>query len=112
VAGRLAAETAGSPLPSRRAVVWRPFLWLPFDDVAPQEPASRLYVVVFVGEDDEDAGGGAVESNGRILVRSEAVDPGGLRRSVEALIARPVQSGEEDGAPRHAVAVLSWREAP
>jgi hypothetical protein len=110
VEGRLSAETSGSSFPARRAVVWRPFLWLPFDTIAKQMPPSRLYLVVFVAEDEEEAGGGSVESNGRILVRSEAVDPTGLRRSVEALIGRPsFPPGGKGGVP-DVVEILSWRE--
>jgi hypothetical protein len=113
VAGRLAAETSASPRPARRAVVWRPFLWLPFDDVAGEPSSTRIYLTVFVGEDEEDAGGGGIEQNGRILVRSEATDPAGMRGSVEALVARwpePGSAGHEPGAPPAGVAILTWRE--
>jgi hypothetical protein len=119
VAGRLSAETAVARRPARRRVEWRPFLWAPFNALVPQDPPSRLFVVIFIGEDDEEAGvAGSGDANETIVVRGEAVDPAGLRRSVEAVIGRrsiaPPEAGAgappgSPGAPP-VVGIVSWRE--
>ena len=107
-------------MPARRALAWQPFLWTTFDALVRRDPASRLYVLVFVAESPDETA--AVEE--AVLVRAEAIDPGGLRRTVESLIAlrpaaepelgttaasRSVQSDEMPGtAP--VFRVLTWRE--
>jgi hypothetical protein len=117
---RLRSESQASPVPARRALTWQPFLWATFDALVPQDPASRLYVLVFAAESaDEEAP--AAEA---LLVRAEAIDPGGLRRTVESLVALrapetpdprtasanvSVQS-EEMPAPVPVFRVLTWRE--
>jgi hypothetical protein len=112
VSGRLARESAISAAVARRALPWRPYLWSPFAVLAPRTPPSRVYVAVFVQDDDdgedEDDGDGSADVNGRVVVRAEAVQPDGLRRSVEALIAREPGDPLRGLAP--AVRLLRWRE--
>jgi hypothetical protein len=120
LADRLATDTAASALPVRRAVQWRPFLWSAVDDLAPRDPPSRLYVAVWVGNDEADTSGGAVaDTNDTVVVRAEALDSNGLRRIVEAVVARQLRSEEgglysEGSALEEArlmrVGILSWRE--
>ena len=109
VAGRLQRESAASPVAARAGLEWRPFLWAPFDQIARRSPASRLFLVVFIQDDEEDADGdGGSDSNARVVVRSEAVHPDGLRRAVEALVER--EPGDPAGGVAPAVRLLRWRE--
>ncbi len=111
-AGRLAADTAASPLPARRALRWQPFLWTTFDSLVPADPPSRLLLVVWVADDETDGDADTTgDTNGAILVRAEALAPDGLRRIVEAYIGRvPADAGEEPPPETAAVQVLSWHE--
>ena len=109
--GRLEAETLLSPVPARRRIQWRPFLWTTFDGLVGTEPESRLFVAAFVGEDEDEAGvAGAADANETVVVRAEAIDPDGLRRSVEAVIARQPPPGGRGGGPPRPVGVVRWRE--
>jgi hypothetical protein len=109
VAGRLERESAAYPVASRAALPWRPFLWSALDQLAPRSPPSRLFLAVFVQDDEEDGDGdGGRDANGRVVVRSEAVHPDGLRRSVEALVARDPGDPARNIAP--AIRLLRWRE--
>jgi hypothetical protein len=115
---RLASDTRTSPVPARRALVWRPFLWTPFDVLAPGDPPSRLYVIVSVANDEEAGEGGA----DTILVRAEALAPDGLHRTIESLVVRRHPTGsddvpDEEGELKRSMAlapgvlgVLAWRE--
>jgi hypothetical protein len=91
-----------------------------FDSLVPLDPPSGLYVLVFLAEAADEAA--AAEE--AVLVRAEAIDPGGLRRTVESLIAlrpaadpelevtaasRSVQSEEMPGTVP-VFRVLTWRE--
>ncbi|MGH9309423.1 MAG: hypothetical protein ACRD1U_08625 [Vicinamibacterales bacterium] len=114
---RLATDTALSPLPARRAVQWRPFLWTAIDALAPRDPASRYFVVVWVANDEGDrAGGASNDTNETVLIRSEAIEPRGARRIVEALLGRhPLAGGLYSGSVteeerRMRVGILRWRE--
>lgn len=108
LSGRLAAENGLSGAFARRSLVWRPFLWAPAAALLPTSP-SRLYLVVFVEDDEDDGDGSAMtDLNGRVVVRGEAVQPDGLRRSVEALIER--ERGDPLRALAPAVRLLRWRE--
>lgn len=117
-AARLASDTALSPLPARQALEWRPFLWTALDALAPRDPASRLFLVVWVANDEGDrVGGGAADTNETVLVRSEALQPGGVRRIVEGLVGRhPPTGGLYSGGPvteeerLMRVGLLRWRE--
>jgi hypothetical protein len=107
-AERLTRETALSAAIARRALPWRPFLWTPLARLLPRSPLTRLYVIVFVQDDEEDGDGDpGADANGRVVVRAEAIQPGGLRRSVEALIAR---EGEPLRGLAPAIRLLRWRE--
>jgi hypothetical protein len=109
VAGRLARESPLSGAVARRALPWRPFLWSPLATLLPASAPTSLYVAVFVQDDeDEDDGDGGADVNGRVVVRAEAVQPDGLRRSVEALIARWPGDPLRGLAP--AVRLLRWQE--
>jgi hypothetical protein len=109
-ADRLVSETLLSPLPSRRTILWQPFLWSTFQGLVPDSLPSRLYVVVWVANDEDE--GGTTDVNETVTVRAEAIDPGGLRRAVEGLIARlPVAQPGTSATPQPpAVAFLRWRE--
>jgi hypothetical protein len=120
-ADRLASDTRLSPLPARRSVQWRPFLWTTLDALAPSEPPSRFFIVVWVADDEADGDGdGSTDENGIVIVRSEALEPNGLRRIVEAYVARPPENASEQEraaeepeagtAVRPAVDILRWRE--
>jgi hypothetical protein len=118
LAGRLEADTSLSSVPARAHIRWQPFLWAPFDSLVPPQPPSRLFVVAFVGEEQDEAGlEGSADANETVVVWAEAVDPGGLRRSVEAVVARRIPSGPPGspggagaGAPVWPIGILSWRE--
>jgi hypothetical protein len=109
ISGRLARESALAAAIARRALPWRPFLWSPLALLLPGSAPSPLYVVVFVEDDEEeDDGDGSADVNGRIFVRAEAVQPDGLRRSVEALVAR--ESGDPLRGLAPALRLLRWQE--
>jgi hypothetical protein len=100
IAERLAAETQASPVLARRSIAWQPFLWAPFDALAPRMPPSRFFTVVFVGQDEDEAlASGPADANGLVLLRAEAVDPAGSRRSLEALLGRRPVMPPGPGAP-------------
>jgi hypothetical protein len=109
VAGRLAGESPLGGAVARRTLPWRPFLWAPLAALLPGSPLGRLYVVVFVEDDEgEEDGNGSADANRRVVVRAEAVQPDGLRRAVEALIEREPGDPLRGLAP--AVRLLRWRE--
>jgi hypothetical protein len=76
----------------------------------PDNLPSRLYVVVWVANDEDE--GGTTDVNETVIVKAEAINPGGLRRAVEGLIARlPVaQPGASSTPQPPAVGFLRWRE--
>jgi hypothetical protein len=106
---RLARESAAGAVPARRTLTWHPYLWSPWNALAGQPGPGRVFVVSFV-QDDEDDGDAdeATDLNGVVVVRSEAIRPDGLRRVVEALVAR--EPGDPDHGIPAAVRVLRWRE--
>jgi len=113
---RLASDTRGSPLPARRTVVWQPYLWALFDRVAADGPGSRFFLVVWVAN-DEDEPADAGDSNDTVIVRSEAIAPGGVTRAVEAIVSRrqaiPPEGSEdaEGDVPRPGVIeIVRWRD--
>jgi len=109
VSERLARENVLSGAFARRTLVWRPFLWSPVAALLPAAPPSRTYVVVFVQDDEDDGDGDPItDLNGRVVVRGEAVEPDGLRRGVEVLIAR--ERGDPLRGLAPAVRLLRWRE--
>ena len=69
--------------------------------------AGQFFLIALIQDDEEDGDrDDGTDLNGVVVVRSEAVRPDGLRRSVEALVAR------EAGDPGHgipaSVRVLRW----
>jgi hypothetical protein len=106
---RLARESAAGAVPARRTLTWHPYLWSPWSALAGQPGPGRVFVLSFV-QDDEDDGDAdeATDLNGVVVVRSEAIRPDGLRRVVEALVAR--EPGDPDHGLPAAVRVLRWRE--
>ena len=109
VAGRLAGESALAGAVARRTLPWRPFLWAPLAALLPGSPLGRLYVVVFVEDDEgEEDGNGSADANRRVVVRAEAVQPDGLRRAVEALIEQ--EPGDPSRGLAPALRLLRWRE--
>jgi|SoiMetStandDraft_2_1073263.scaffolds.fasta_scaffold65765_3 hypothetical protein len=106
---RLARESAAGAVPARRTLTWHPYLWSPWSALAGQPGPGRVFVLSFV-QDDEDDGDAdeATDLNGVVVVRSEAIRPDGLRRVVEALVAR--EPGDPDHGIPAAVRVLRWRE--
>ena len=106
--GRLARDTALSPLPARRGVQWQPFLWTAEASLLPVGASSRRFLIVWVADDEDDGDGSTgIDTNGIVLVRAEALEPGGLRRIVEAYVQRP--AGVIPPAAG-AVAIFGWRE--
>jgi hypothetical protein len=118
LAARLSDETRISASPGRRSIRWSPFLWTRLDALAERDPPSTVFLVVWVGNDEADRdGGGVADTNGLVLVRSEAWQSAGIRRVVEALVGRPAQSdGLTSGVPlpdaqrQMRVGILRWRE--
>ena len=47
VGARLARESAVDPVPARRGLAWRPYLWSAWDAVVPQPQPGQLFLVVF-----------------------------------------------------------------
>ena len=114
----LAVETSASAVPARRALAWRPFLWTTFTSLVPQDPPSRLYVLVLAADSAGEPSAGEA-----LLLRAEAIDPAGLRRRVESLIdlSPPPNPELEEPMMRQSVQaegevlplllrVLTWRE--
>ena len=109
VFARLANESASSAVPARRTLAWHPYLWSSWNALAGDPAAGQVFLVVLIQDDEQDGDRDqGTDLNGAVVVRSEAVRPDGLRRSVEALAAR------EPGDPGHgipaSVRVLRWGE--
>ena len=109
VFARLAHESASSAVPARRILAWHPYLWSSWNALVGEPGAGQFFLIALIQDDEEDGDRDeATDRNGVVVVRSEAVRPDGLRRSVEALVAR------EPGDPGHglpaSVRVLRWRE--
>lgn len=86
--------------------VWRMFVWGPADRWLPAGRIdSPMYVVVWVADDPGDGDGNPLaDANGFLELHAHALAPGGGRRVVEAVVARPV------GGSPGGVSVRSWRE--
>jgi hypothetical protein len=109
VFARLANESASSAVPARRTLGWHPYLWSSWNALAGQPGAGQFFLIVLIQDDEQDGDRDqGTDLNGVVVARSEAVRPDGLRRSVEALVAR------EAGDPGHgipvSVRVLRWGE--
>lgn len=117
LAAELADETSRSPSPARRNIRWFAYLWTTLEALAPTDPPSRVFLVVWVGNDEADASGAAGDTNGIVLIRSQASHASGIRRAVETRVGRIAEGeGLETGLPlpeaqrRMRVAILGWRE--
>jgi hypothetical protein len=105
----LARESAASPVPARRALAWHPYLWCSWNALVGQHGSGRFFLVGLIEDDEEDGDADeATDRNGVVVVRSEAIRPDGLRRGVEALVAR--EPGDPERGIPAAVRVLRWRE--
>jgi type IV pilus assembly PilX-like protein len=109
VFARLLNESASSAVPARRTLAWHPYLWSSWNGLAGQPGAGQFFLIALIQDDEEDGDRDeGTDLNGVVVVRSEAVRPDGLRRSIEALVAR------EAGDPGHgipaSVRVLRWGE--
>jgi hypothetical protein len=109
-ADRAVNEGRLSTVPARRALEWQPFLWSPMDSLVDNSTPSGFFIVVFVADDEDDADDAdpRKDVNGIVMVRAEALEGGGVHRTVEALVARRDPSAE--AGPRPAVGILRWRE--
>jgi hypothetical protein len=109
VGARLARESAVDPVPARRGLAWRPYLWSAWDAVVPQPRPVPLFLVVFVQDDAEDGDtDGTTDLNGTVVIRAETIRPDGLRRVVEALVVR--QPGDPSAPLPDRIRILHWRE--
>jgi hypothetical protein len=109
VGARLARASAADPVPARRGLVWRPYLWSAWDAVVRQPQPGQLFLVVFVQDDAEDGDtDGTTDLNGTVVIRAETIRPDGLRRVVEALAARD-RGDPALGVPDR-IRILHWRE--
>ena len=106
---QLARESAASPVPARRTLAWHPYLWSSWNALAGQSGSGRLFVLSLIKKDDEDGDADeGTDLNLVVIVRSEAIRPDGLRRAVEALVAR--EPGDPELGIPAAVRLLRWRE--
>ena len=85
VGARLARESAVDPVPGRRGLVWRPYLWSAWDGLVTQPQPGPLFLIVWVQDDEKKMGTRrrSTDLNGIVAVRAETVRPDGLRRVVE-----------------------------
>lgn len=102
--------TATGRVQAESGLGWRPFAWQSLAGLLELPNAARLYLVAWVVDDAEDGDGDpAADSNGRIVVRAEAMTPLGARKGVEALL----QRGAPDpvtGIVGPGLQLLTWRE--
>lgn len=101
VTSDIQSDTAGTYPLGPNTPAWRLFAWGPLTRLAGLAPMdSGAYVAVWIADDPADADGVATaDTNGTIMVHSEAYGFGATRRGVDAVIARaPV-----------GVRVLNWR---
>ena len=113
-AGSNAAYPAGPDRP-----LWRLFAHAPIDRLLPAGAIrSPTYVVLWVADDVDDGDGDPLrDANGVLVVRAEAFGLRGIRRRIEATVAREdVPDGSEShpageaGAQRSEVRMIGWRE--
>jgi len=97
--------------------IWRLFAHAPIDRLLPAGAIrSPTYVVLWVADDVDDGDGDPLrDANGVLVVRAEAFGMRGIRRRIEATVARDVPDGSEShpaeaGAQRSEVRMICWRE--
>jgi hypothetical protein len=91
---------------------WRPFAWHSLAGLLALPRAAPYYLIAWVVDDPgDDDGDAAADSNGRIIVRAEAVTPLGVRRGVEATLQR-APPDPADGTVAPGLQMLTWRVIP
>ena len=99
---------------------WQLFAWGPLSRMMPAvAPAHDAYVLVWVGDDAGDADGNPLQDgnsadnpgSGIVQLTVQAYGPGGVRRILEATVARRVR---DDGQPDPGAVprVVVWRAVP
>lgn len=117
---RLQAGSDGSWARPSDGPLWRLYAWGPFQQIG-GAAGSTLYVALWIADDRGEADGNPViDSNGAIRLHAEAIGPSGVRRAVEAVVARADAPGYWDsvaaGDPGavsevgRRVRLVSWRE--
>ena len=115
-AGSNAVHPAGPDRP-----IWRLFAHAPIGRLMPAGVIrSPAYVVVWIADDVDDGDGDPLrDSNGVLVVRAEAFGLRGLRRRIEATVAREESPGGagsepegEESVQRTEVRMICWREMP
>lgn len=115
------ADSDAMYVPSANRPVWRLFAHAALGRLVPGDViVAPIYLVVWIADDVEDGDGDPLrDSNGVLMVRSEAFGPQGARRRVEVTLAREIPEDVEtadEGSPlpvrRTQVRMLSWRETP
>jgi hypothetical protein len=109
----LVRRTADRPLGANNPV-WRPYAFGQVNDwLSSDRVSSKLYVVVWVGDDPAETDGNPLQDGASVLnpgmgviaLSAAAFGPGGTIRRVEATVTRPAP---ERGA--RGIRMLSWRE--
>jgi len=115
-AERQADSNAGYPAAADRPI-WRLFAHAPIERLLPPGLIrSPAYVVVWIADDVDDGDGDpARDSNGALVLRAEAFALRGMRRRIEATVARDAaregsDPAEGESAGRTGVRMICWRE--
>ena len=118
--GRQADSNAGYPAAPDRPI-WRLFAHAPIGRLMPDGVIpSPAYVIVWIADDVDDGDGDPLrDANGVLVVRAEAFGLRGLRRRIEATVARDGSPGGagsdpdgEESVQRTEVRMICWREVP
>lgn len=89
---------------------WRPYGWQSLGGLLGLPDAARYYVVAWIVDDGDDGDGDpAIDNNGRILVRAEAVTPLGVRKALEAIVQRAPPDAVS-GVYSPGLQMLTWRD--
>jgi hypothetical protein len=122
VTAALQAETNAALSAGPNTPVWRLFASGTLSALAGGVLLGRDgYLLVWVADDPSESDGDpAVDGNGVVLIRADAIGAGGLRRSVQLALARVSSPSSESGsgelaqvvplADEAGVRMLSWRE--
>ncbi len=113
---RQADSNAGYPAGADRPI-WRLFAHAPIDRLLPSGLIrSPAYVVLWIADDVDDGDGDPLrDSNGALLVRAEAFGLRGVRRRIDATLAREAEDGgsdpeDDESIERTEVRMICWRE--
>jgi hypothetical protein len=100
--GALQASSSAEGSQGANTPVWRLFAWGPFARLASGSIENRVYLAVWIADDPSETDGNpAADTNGVVLVHTEAFGVTAARRMVEATVQR-VSPG--------VVRLLSWKE--